>query len=234
MPVISKTHIYPYSVCVQWNENCWDDGGVILIFTVWFCPMCKILSLLIKASATRLSKHFMWVIRGSCLKQGWKDLMNHSANIIIPTGTFCSLFVYFSESHTFKADGSLVSVPFIATQISWEVVSSVVTSRWSDFYCRNTSRLQAQPPFRWAAAPNRSSSMLGFFLDFPWLLKPNQNHFRMILKRILSKFKAAHVAAFQKEALLSPVLINTFGSRHLTHLHTLQKSKENPLFICFH
>lgn len=103
----------------------------------------------------------MRVIRGSCLKQGWKDLINHSANIIVPTGRFCSLFVYYSESHTLKADGSLVSVPFIATQISWKVVSSV-TSRWSDFYCRNTSQLQVQPPFRCAAAPNYSSSHRGW------------------------------------------------------------------------
>lgn len=85
--------------------------------------------------------------------------MSHSANVMIPTGRFCSLFVDFSESHTLKADGSLVSVPFIATQISWKVVSSVVTSRWSDFYCCNTPQLQVQPPFRCAAAPNRSSSI---------------------------------------------------------------------------
>lgn len=74
--------------------------------------------------------------------------MNHSANIIAPTGTCCGLFVDFSESPALQADGALVSAPFIATQISWKVVSGVVATRWSDFYRRSASQLQVRRPSR--------------------------------------------------------------------------------------
>lgn len=167
--------------------------------------------------------------------------MNLIANVITPTGRFCSLFVDFSESPTLKADGSLVAGPFIATQISWKVVSSVGTSRWSDFYCRNTPQLQVQPPFRWAAAPICSSSIsdswesieAGDVGVLPRFSMVPQTKSEPFLDDFETNF-AQSQSFLCSRASPSPVLRNTSGSRRLTHLHTLEKSKEKPLFICFH